>query len=175
MATTKRPTRSRKTTSKKTPTKKVKKSRAKKEVHEVSSGGVVFKKTSRGYAFAMMLDSYGKWTFPKGRVEKGESLEEAAARETLEELGMTEVRLLDYLGKIDIWFRDHYEKKGALVHKDIHYFLFQAPKDAKLNPDPAHRSFEAKWIPLSQVTKKSSYEDMVDIIRLALALVKEQR
>ena len=163
MATTKRPTSPRK-----------QKGRSKgKEVHEISSGGVVFKKTPRGFAFAMMKDSYGKWTFPKGRVEKGESLEEAAARETLEELGIEEIRLLDYLGKIDIWFRDRFEKKGALVHKDIHYFLFQSPKNATLHPDPEQRAFEAKWVPASKVLTSSSYDDMKMIVRLALELVKD--
>ena len=66
-----------------------------------------------------MMDSYGKWAFPKGHVEPGETFEEAAARETLEELGLEQIRLLEYLGKIDIWFRDRFEKERTLIHKDI--------------------------------------------------------
>jgi len=83
---------------------------------ELSAGGVVYRQSGNGVSFAMMKDSYGKWTFPKGHVEKGEDIEEAAARETLEELGLEQVRLLEYLGAIDIWFRDRFEKKGQLIN-----------------------------------------------------------
>lgn len=40
---------------------------------------------------------YGFWTFPAGFIEMGESTEEAAARETREELGM-DIRITGLLG-----------------------------------------------------------------------------
>lgn len=141
---------------------------------EISAGGLVFRRTSRGLEFAVMLDSYDKWTFPKGRVEAGEAIEEAAARETLEELGLEKIRLLEPLGKIDIWFRDRYEKSGRLVHKDVHYFLFQTPSYATLEPDPGQHSYQTKWILAKDLLKTSDYSDMVHIIERALALVKHQ-
>lgn len=120
-----------------------------------------------------MLDSYGKWAFPKGHVEPGESIEEAAARETLEELGLSEIRLLEALGKIDIWFRDRYQKKGVLIHKDIHYFLFETPADAELYPDPAEHAYEAKWVRPEKMLAASSYPDMIPVLKRALAYVEE--
>ena len=119
----------------------------------------------------MMMDSYGKWAFPKGHVEQGESMEEAAARETLEELGLSEIRLLEPLGKIDIWFRDRFEKMGALIHKDIHYFLFETTPDADLHPDPAEHAYEAKWVAPGRLLAESSYADMIPILNRALELV----
>lgn len=139
---------------------------------EVSAGGIVYCRQGSGFVFAVMKDSYGKWTFPKGHVEKDEDIEEAAARETLEELGLDQIRLMEYLGKIDIWFRDKFHKKGQLIHKDIHYYLFQAPAGSELHPDPEEHAYEAKWIPLSRVEKVSSYPDMVPIVRKALGVVK---
>lgn len=141
---------------------------------EISAGGLVFRRTPKGVQFALMLDSYGKWAFPKGHVEGGESREEAAARETLEELGLEEVRLLEYLGKIDIWFRDRYEKKGVLIHKDIHYFLFETPADAELRPDPGEHVYDARWVPIGKVAKTSSYPDMLPVIRRALGCIKKE-
>lgn len=140
---------------------------------EVSAGGLVFRRTPRGIQFAVMLDSYDKWTFPKGRVEAGEAVEEGAARETLEELGLEQIRLLEPLGKIDIWFRDRFEKSGRLVHKDVYYFLFQTSADAQLDPDPGQHSYKAKWVFAKKLLKSSDYADMVPIIKRALALVKD--
>lgn len=141
---------------------------AERAVQEISAGGIVFKKTPRGVFFAVMLDSYNKWAFPKGRVEAGEALEETAARETLEELGLEQVRLLEYLGKIDIWFRDRFEKQGALVHKDVHYYLFEAPEHAQLHPDPTQHAYEARWVNSRRLLHTSSYSDMLPILQRAL-------
>ncbi len=129
----------------------------------------MFKRAGKQVLFAMMKDSYGKWTFPKGHVEIGEALEEAAARETIEELGLNEVRLLEPLGKIDIWFRDRFVKKGALIHKDIHYFLFEAPTDATLSPQASEHILDAEWVPAREITERSFYPDLAPIIQRALA------
>ena len=138
---------------------------------EVSAGGVVIKREGRRFLVALMKDSYGKWTFPKGHVEAGEFLEEAAARETLEELGLEEIRLLSYLGKIDIWFRDRFDKKGTLVHKDIHYYLFHAPVCAVLHPDPSEHALDGKWVSLNQLMKASEYPDLVPVVKRTLNYV----
>jgi len=135
---------------------------------EVSAGGVVFRRSKFGIEIAFMKDSYDKWTFPKGHVEKGEALEEAAARETLEEIGLEEIRFLEELGKISIWFRDRYEQKGKLIHKDIYYFLFETAPDAVLLPDPSQHTYDAKWVPIKKVLQTSSYSDLAPIIKKAL-------
>lgn len=120
-----------------------------------------------------MKDSYGKWAFPKGHVEPGETFEEAAARETLEEMGLEQVRLLEYLGKIDIWFRDRFQKKGTLIHKDIHYYLFETTENAVLHPDPEEHVFEARWVSAKKLIEVSSYPDMIPILKRALHYVDD--
>ena len=52
---------------------------------ERSAGGVVF----RGGEVLLIRDTYGRWSFPKGHVEAGETDEKAAEREVFEETGIT--------------------------------------------------------------------------------------
>lgn len=159
------------TRKKKKPSKSSARNKHRRVEQEVSAGGIVFRRHGGHVEFALMLDSYDKWAFPKGHVEEGESIEEAAARETLEELGLSEIRLLETLGKIDIWFRDRYQKKGALIHKDIHYFLFETTADAELHPDPEEHAYEGKWVRPEKLLATSSYADMVPVLKRALAYV----
>lgn len=159
---------------KKKPSKSSPRNKSRRVEREVSSGGIVFRRFGGKIQFALMLDSYDKWAFPKGHVETGESIEEAAARETLEELGLSEIRLLESLGKIDIWFRDRYEKKGTLIHKDIHYFLFETTADAELHPDPGEHAYDAKWVAPSELMSASSYPDMVPVLERALTYVENE-
>ncbi len=139
---------------------------------EVSAGGLAFKKTSRGILFAMVKDSYGKWTFPKGHVKRGESYQIAAAREVEEEVGLYNLRYLKDIGKIDIWFRDRYVFKGRLIHKFIYYFLFEAHPAARLRKPKLKNSGErirdVSWIPVKQIVEQSSYKDMKPIIKRAM-------
>jgi len=145
---------------------------------EVSSGGIVFKRTRKGVYFAMLKDSFGKWTFPKGHVRRGESYEKAAAREVEEEMGLKGLRLQDSLGHIDIWFRDRYVFKGMLIHKYIHYFLFEAHPRARLQRPKLQEKGEkiqaVTWVPIGDVRKRSNYKDMKPVIDKVFAILQKR-
>ena len=145
---------------------------------EVSAGGLVFKRTPGGIYFAMLKDSFGNWTFPKGHVRKGESYKQAAAREIHEELGLKGLRLKKPLGQIDIWFRDRFVFKGKMVHKFIHYFLFEAPHYAKVKKpeqkDTGEKIQAVAWVPAHLAQKRSAYRDMQPIIRRSTEYIKSK-
>jgi 8-oxo-dGTP pyrophosphatase MutT (NUDIX family) len=140
--------------------------------HEVSAGGLVFKRLGGQILFAMIKDSYGKWTFPKGHVEPGETIVEAAAREILEELALEEICLLERLGKIDIWFKDPNFRGKSLIHKDIYFYLFSAPANATIRPVATEHVLEAAWVPAKELLKKFGYENLTPIINRAFVYVR---
>jgi diadenosine hexaphosphate hydrolase (ATP-forming) len=114
---------------------------------EVCAGGIVL-----GDAGTVALVRNRKetlWFFPKGHVDDGESLEEAARREIMEETGLTSLELLDTLGS---YTRPKIEKDGSLsttVEKEIHMFLFSAEQHATLTP--SMEIVDATWCALPHV------------------------
>ncbi|MGQ9675977.1 MAG: NUDIX domain-containing protein [Chloroflexota bacterium] len=77
------------------------------------AGGIVLV----GDRLVLRRTDRGDWVFPKGHVEPGESLEEAAVREIREETGL-EATVLDYAG--EVCFRQN----GELRH--VHFFIMRA-------------------------------------------------
>jgi len=63
------------------------------------------------------------WVLPKGHVEDGESIAEAALREIHEEAGLDNVQLIKHLGTIT---RESIKRNGDVEHKTIHFFLAYA-------------------------------------------------
>ncbi len=138
---------------------------------EISAGGIVFKRAPQGILIGMILDPFAKWAFAKGHVEVGETVEQAAWRETRDEMGLGSLRIVAPLGRIDFWFRDRYrpESRGTLIHKFVHYFLLEAPPEAQGRPQRKEKIRRVIWVGLKQAMARSSYKD----VRPMLARVNE--
>lgn len=98
-----------------------------------------------------------KWFFPKGHVDEGEDLEEAARREIYEETGLTD---LEYIDTLPPYSRPGIDANGTYTNemKEIHMFLFAAPMHAELTP--SLEIVDAAWISLSRLALE--LEDMKD-------------
>jgi len=67
--------------------------------------GIVPVRRSKGdLRFLLVTSSRGKWIFPKGKIEQGESPREAAEKEGMEEAGVS--------GKVSAKLGTYREKKG---------------------------------------------------------------
>ncbi len=146
----------------------------KKERYEVSSGGIVYKKTRRGIYFAMIKDSYGHWAFPKGHVRRTETNEQAARREIKEEVGLSDLKMIVPLGKIEIKFKDQFVFKGFLIKKTIHYFLFETHEKStihipKIDLEQKGEKIQGlRWVSLREVRRRSTYRDMQPVLEKAI-------
>ena len=140
---------------------------------EISAGGIVYRRTPRGVRVALILDPYGKWTFAKGKQEKDESIEDTALRETREEMGLEDLRIVEPVGMIDIWFRERFrpELKGVLVHKYVHYFLMETLPDAKGKPMKKEHIRRIIWVGLGRLTAQSGYKDVKLVVAKAKAIL----
>lgn len=132
---------------------------------EVSAGGIVFKRLPQGIFVGFLLDPFSKWTFAKGHVEPGEKSQSAAVRETEEEMGLRNLRVVEYLGKIDFWF--HHE--GTRVHKFVYYYLVEAPPEERGRPQREEHIQKIIWVPLREALARSSYPDIESVLKKAVA------
>lgn len=80
------------------------------------------------------------WTTPGGRSHEGESLEEGMRRETMEETGITDITIRQFLGTVPA--------AGSQVDT-LWVFLCESDAEAKLmEPD---KFSEWKWFPLAEI------------------------
>ena len=144
---------------------------------EISAGGIVYKRTRKGLKMSLMLDPFGKWTFAKGHVEPGETIEQAALRETAEEMSLRGLKLRQPLGTIDFWFREKYRvgSKGMLIHKFVHYFLMESPSGEWGSPQKNEKIRKIIWVDPREAMQKSSYEDVRPVLEKALITLGVRR
>ncbi|MDU4698088.1 MAG: NUDIX domain-containing protein [Paenibacillus sp.] len=88
---------------------------------EISAGGVVYRIQDGRLQVQLITDRYGKISFPKGKREPGETVEQTALREILEETGI--VGRIDKL--IDIIAYTYHHPKLGSVDKEVHYYLVE--------------------------------------------------
>lgn len=113
----------------------------------------------------------GRWTFPKGKQQAPETLVEAAIREIQEETGLTGLRYIAPIGSTMFRFR----QEGMLIRKTVHYFLFEAPPDAKEQMTGLEGGmWEAAWVPLERVFDVSSYRNLDRLLARALRMIGQQ-
>ncbi|WHF51741.1 NUDIX domain-containing protein [Chryseobacterium gotjawalense] len=80
-----------------------------------AAGGVVSNQKEE----ILFIRRLGKWDLAKGKIEKGESLEQAALREIEEETGLKELILEDYLNTT---FHIYTERNGKKILKTTYWF-----------------------------------------------------
>ena len=133
-------------------------------IRELSAGGLVYRQEDDGYYFVLILDAYGKWTFPKGHVDDGEPEEKAAIREIGEETGLKKLRSHGYLGETEVKVHKPNEKP---YRKLIKYYLIEAKDKNIIVPDVSELK-DVKWFSLQEALATLGYDNAKDIFKTGL-------
>ena len=123
--------------------------------HQHSAGVLVFDKNK------VLLLQYlqGHWDFPKGHVEAGETPEEAALRELLEETGLTAEIIPGFRETISYSFGSHNR-----IKKDVVFFL-GTTNSAEVRLSHEHQGFA--WLPFEDALKKVTFENARSLLKKA--------
>jgi 8-oxo-dGTP pyrophosphatase MutT (NUDIX family) len=133
-------------------------------VEEKSAGAVVFRETEKGRLY-LLLQNAGRWDFPKGGVEKGETELGTVLREVKEETGL-DVNVLPGFRRVIEYF---YRRDNKNVHKQVVYLLAGA-KDSKVKISFEHQAFG--WFPYGEALEKASYDNSKKILREAESFIR---
>lgn len=137
---------------------------------QISSGGVLHRITGSLCDVALIRRSSPDrkviWCLPKGWVEPGESLEQAALREVREETGMTG-QILEPLGNIQ--YRFYSKEDRSHVRKTVHFYLMRYVEGNTRDHD--HEVEEARWFGLEDALSALTYPTERQIMEKARDLL----
>lgn len=119
----------------------------------VSAGFIIYTLPEDKHLFLVLQYAAGHWDFAKGKVEKGESLQEAAARELYEETGLKPHTIADFEYSFDYTFTD-YDKKQA--HKKVVLFLAEVDSN-EVQLSDEHQGY--RWLPYQEALAQLTYEN----------------
>ncbi len=126
----------------------------------VAAGGLVQNEKKE----ILLIFRRGKWDLPKGKLDKGETLEACAVREVEEETGLQKVKLLSPL---TITYHTYHE--GArFILKESHWYRMKVMGEQKLVPQLEEAITEIKWVNPIDLEKymKNAYPSVVDVLQL---------
>lgn len=137
---------------------------------QVSSGGVIFRRHEGRLQIGLISIRGGRvWALPKGRIEAGETLDQTAQREVMEETGLVG-EVLDRIGEISYWF--YAKEEGVKVHKTVHFYLL---KYLEGNTDnPSWEVDEARWWFLDEALPVLTYRSEHEIVDQAVEMLRER-
>ncbi len=134
---------------------------------EHSAGIVIFRRHNGKFVFLLLHYNAGHFDFPKGHLEKGESNRDAAVRETLEETGISDVKILEgFKQKLGYYFT----RDGKRTFKEVVYFAGETKSsDVKISAE--HIGFE--WQGYDDALKKITFKNSQEVLRKTMEFIEK--
>jgi 8-oxo-dGTP pyrophosphatase MutT (NUDIX family) len=124
-----------------------------------AGGGFVLNKSGE----LLMIHRRGFWDLPKGKIEKGEEIEECAVREVEEECGVSDLKIDS---KPFHTYHLYRERNGDAVIKDSVWFLMRTKYADALVPQTEEDIEEAIWqqLPVPAPIRLAAYSSINQVI-----------
>ena len=124
-----------------------------------AAGGLIFNSENK----ILAIKRLGFWDLPKGKTEKGESIEMTAIREVQEETGLDKVEIVRPLVQTYHTYFD--ERKNKKILKISHWFLMKT-EETQLRPQAEEAIESAVWLTLAEMkTKTPVYQNILEVLK----------
>ena len=126
-----------------------------------AAGGIILSEEGK----VLMMFRKGKWDLPKGKIDSGETVKQAARREVIEETGILEVKI----GKRIKFHNDNqdctfhsYWLNGKRMMKVTHWFRMKSSDKHPLTPQLEEGITEVGWYGVKQIQRnlENSYRSV---------------
>jgi bis(5'-nucleosidyl)-tetraphosphatase len=141
---------------------------------EKSAGAIIFRKENGVNHYLLLHYFSGHWEFPKGHIEKGESEEETVKRETFEETGIDDLKIIPGFKKYIKYFFRQYKKnlsekdrklgKTSWIFKLVTFFVAETDTK-KIKISSEHKGFI--WLPIDEAIKKTTFKNSKKLLKEA--------
>lgn len=124
-----------------------------------AAGGAVTDEQGR----LLVIRRLGTWDLPKGKVDPGEGIPEAALREVNEECGLNELRMT---GELPCTWHT-YERKGHQHLKRTDWYLMRGSSAEALVPQHEEDIEEVRWMTTAEVQamKADTYPSLLPVVQ----------
>ena len=144
---------------------------------ETSAGGLIWRRgdEAQGSFEVVLVRPAGKstWVLPKGHVEPGESLLDAALREANEESGL-KVEADQVLGQVSYLYswRERPNQPATRIFKRVHFYLMRC-----VGGDPSAHDREIDevvWVSIDDALSRASHKSERDLIAKARTTLRSR-
>jgi 8-oxo-dGTP pyrophosphatase MutT (NUDIX family) len=136
-------------------------------IEETSAGIVLYRKESSEKLFLLLHYPSGHWDFVKGKMEKGETTQQTAIRETKEETGITDI---EFVENFEEWIEYNFKYKGELVQKKVVFFLAETKtKNVKIS----HEHSGYTWMDYNTSMEKTTFDNAKTVLTKAQKLLSK--
>jgi len=136
-------------------------------IEETSAGIVLYRKEKLEKLFLLLHYPSGHWDFVKGKMEKGETTQQTAIRETKEETGITDIAFVE---NFEEWIEYNFKYKGELVKKKVVFFLAETKtKNIKIS----HEHSGYTWMDYNTSMEKTTFDNAKNVLTKAQILLSK--
>lgn len=138
---------------------------------ETSAGIVTFywDATQQRPLYLLLHYVSGHWDLPKGKLEPGETKEQAAHRELKEETSLEAQLSPNFEESISYIFRD---RNGSMVHKDVYFFIGETHSQ-QVTISREHQGFI--WLPIGEALQQLTFENARRMVQAAHEVIMQQK